>query len=180
GAYQIQDETGTVWVKSDRPLPTKGKTIKVRGELSYQAIFIGQEKLGESYLLELNQDLTATNLVPQPLASNAPVPNAPVTSQASPPPQVSPSPQTPPSPSPNSVSIPVSPPKDTQPSPQPKASPTAKASPSPKPTPKTQPSSKFNPDDFLLPHKRLLKSSTTGSRPSHSVPGESVSVAVER
>ena len=192
GAYQIQDETGTVWVKSDRPLPTKGKTVKVRGELSYQAIFIGQEKLGESYLLELNQDLTATNLVPQPLASNAPVPNAPVTSQASPPPQVSPSPQaspspqvspspqTPPSPSPNSVSIPVSPPKDTQPSPQPKASPTAKASPSPKPTPKTQPSSKFNPDDFLLPHKRLLKSSTTGSRPSHSVPGKSVSVAVER
>lgn len=48
GAYQIQDETGTVWVKSDRPLPTKGKTVKVRGELSYQAIFIGQEKLGES------------------------------------------------------------------------------------------------------------------------------------
>lgn len=201
GAYQIQDETGKVWVKSDRPLPTKGKTVKVRGELSYQAIFIGQEKLGESYLLELNQDLTATNLVPQPLASNVPVPDSPVTSQASPSPQispspqtsqaspvptlspssqVSPSPQTTPSPSPTSVSIPVSPPKDTQPSPQPKSSPTAKASPSPKPTSKTQPSSKFNPDDFLLPHKRLLKSSTPGSRPSHSVPGESVSVAVER
>lgn len=52
GAYQIQDKTGRVWVKTDRQLPKKGTVLSIRGEVAFEAIFIGPEKLGESYLVE--------------------------------------------------------------------------------------------------------------------------------
>jgi len=52
GAYQIQDKTGKVWVKTDGALPRKGAVVSVRGEVAFEAIFIGPEKLGESYVIE--------------------------------------------------------------------------------------------------------------------------------
>lgn len=64
GAYQIQDKTGRVWVKTDRQLPRKGTVLSIRGEVAFEPIFIGPEKLGESYLVET----TAPN--PQATASN--------------------------------------------------------------------------------------------------------------
>lgn len=64
GAYQIQDKTGRVWVKTDRQLPRKGTVLSIRGEVAFEPIFIGPEKLGESYLVET----TAPN--PQATANN--------------------------------------------------------------------------------------------------------------
>lgn len=56
GAYQLQDATGTVWVRTEKPLPPKGSSLAVKGELKYEAIFVGTQQLGESYLLELSQE----------------------------------------------------------------------------------------------------------------------------
>ena len=56
GAYQLQDATGTIWVRTEKPLPPKGSSLAVKGELKYEAIFVGTQQLGESYLLELSQE----------------------------------------------------------------------------------------------------------------------------
>ncbi len=77
GAYQIQDKTGRVWVKTDRQLPRKGTVLSIRGEVAFEPIFIGPEKLGESYLVET----TAPN--PQATASND-VPDTSVPTEATP------------------------------------------------------------------------------------------------
>ncbi len=64
GAYQIQDKTGRVWVKTDRQLPKKGTVLSIRGEVAFEPIFIGPEKLGESYLVEITApqpEATASN-----------------------------------------------------------------------------------------------------------------------
>jgi hypothetical protein len=53
GAYQIQDKTGKVWVRTDGALPKKGEVVSVKGEVAFEAIFIGPEKLGESYVIEM-------------------------------------------------------------------------------------------------------------------------------
>ncbi|MEB3161234.1 MAG: hypothetical protein VKL20_07220 [Synechocystis sp.] len=53
GAYQIQDKTGKVWVRTDGALPKKGEIVTVKGEVAFEAIFIGPEKLGESYVIEM-------------------------------------------------------------------------------------------------------------------------------
>lgn len=66
GAYQLQDATGLIWVRTDKPLPAKGTSLSVKGELQYEGIFVGQQQLGESYLLEVSQEpqsATVTNEV---------------------------------------------------------------------------------------------------------------------
>ncbi len=66
GAYQLQDATGLIWVRTENPLPQKGTSLSVKGELQYEGIFVGQQQLGESYLLEVSQEpqsATVTNEV---------------------------------------------------------------------------------------------------------------------
>ena len=58
GAYQLSDETGTIWVLTNQTLPDKGEEIIVRGQLQYQSIPVGRQDLGEFYLVELNQSPT--------------------------------------------------------------------------------------------------------------------------
>ena len=58
GAYQLSDQTGTIWVLTNQPLPDTGAEIIVRGQLQYQSIPVGREDLGEFYLVELNQSST--------------------------------------------------------------------------------------------------------------------------
>lgn len=76
GAYQLQDATGTVWVRTDKPLPPKGSSLAVKGELKYEAIFVGKQQLGESYLLELSQEpqssVSSTEQTPVPTPSDRP------------------------------------------------------------------------------------------------------------
>jgi len=70
GAYQIQDATGRIWVRSQGALPKKGASISVQGEITAEAIFVGTEKLAESYIREISQELSAAQApTPSPLQS---------------------------------------------------------------------------------------------------------------
>lgn len=55
GAYQLQDETGKVWVLTDDILPQTGEEVTIKGQLEYQSIPVRQYELGELYLLELQK-----------------------------------------------------------------------------------------------------------------------------
>ncbi|MEY2984451.1 MAG: hypothetical protein RLZZ568_1068 [Cyanobacteriota bacterium] len=72
GAYQIQDKTGKVWVKTAGELPKKGTVVSIRGEVAYEAIFIGPEKLGESYIIEITVPQPQETATSSPPQSSAP------------------------------------------------------------------------------------------------------------
>ncbi|MEL4894836.1 DNA-binding protein [Crocosphaera sp. Alani8] len=55
GSYQLQDETGTVWVVTNDPLPQTGETVKITGQVTYQSIPIGGQDMGELYILEVEK-----------------------------------------------------------------------------------------------------------------------------
>ncbi|MCU0535634.1 MAG: hypothetical protein MUD14_17220 [Hydrococcus sp. Prado102] len=55
GAYQLQDDTGTVWVVTQGALPASGDIVSIKGEAKYETIAIGQQKSQEFYILELEQ-----------------------------------------------------------------------------------------------------------------------------
>jgi hypothetical protein len=74
GAYQIQDATGRIWVRSQGALPKKGASLSVQGEITAEAIFVGPEKLAESYIKEISQELIATQAPPLPPAQSQPIP----------------------------------------------------------------------------------------------------------
>lgn len=153
GAYQLQDATGTVWVRTEKPLPPKGSSLAVKGELQYEAIFVGTQQLGESYLLELSQEpqtsLSSTDAPPTstPPAQDVVVPSdrPPVSKpalllpiQAETPPPIPASPVL-------EVSPPPTEPKDSVSSPPPKTEVQDTVSPPPAevevptPTPSSQP-----------------------------------------
>jgi len=137
GAYQLQDATGTVWVRTDKPLPPKGSSLAVKGELKYEAIFVGKQQLGESYLLELSQEAqSSVSSTDKPPASNSPAP--PSSSPGDRPSTVS----KPPLLLPIQAETPSVPPIPENPTPKPSPSTPPQAqnsTPSPAPTPSTQP-----------------------------------------
>jgi hypothetical protein len=58
GAYQLQDNTGTVWVFSTDDLPKEGQEILVRGKVNYETITLKElqgEDIGGVYLQELER-----------------------------------------------------------------------------------------------------------------------------
>ena len=55
GAYQLSDQTGTIWILTNEALPNPGEDVIVRGQLQYQSIPVGRQDLGEFYLVEMNQ-----------------------------------------------------------------------------------------------------------------------------
>ncbi|MGK7945353.1 MAG: DNA-binding protein [Microcystaceae cyanobacterium] len=55
GAYQLQDDTGYVWVVTDQPLPNVGEEIMLKGQLEYESIPISEQDIGEFYVLELEK-----------------------------------------------------------------------------------------------------------------------------
>ena len=55
GAYQLQDDTGTVWVFTDENLPAEGDQVSIKGEVEYQTIPVQGQELGELYIIELEQ-----------------------------------------------------------------------------------------------------------------------------
>ncbi|NEP13426.1 MAG: hypothetical protein F6K14_25110 [Symploca sp. SIO2C1] len=55
GAYQIKDETGTIWIITNQTLPEVGDGILLKGQLQYQSIPIGGQELGEVYIQEQEQ-----------------------------------------------------------------------------------------------------------------------------
>ena len=50
--YQIQDDTGSLWVLSDRTEPVVGAQATVQGILRYEAIVVGEIDAGDVYLEE--------------------------------------------------------------------------------------------------------------------------------
>jgi hypothetical protein len=55
GAYQLTDETGHVWVLTDDPLPPTGTEMTIRGTVNYQSIPVGNQEVGEFYLVEVEK-----------------------------------------------------------------------------------------------------------------------------
>ncbi len=88
GAYQIQDETGTIWVLSDRPLPKLGEAVVIKVQLQYQAIAVGGQQLGELYVIEIEQlNGVASNAsppqpLPTPATASQPIPPQPLPTPA--------------------------------------------------------------------------------------------------
>ncbi|MEO1619747.1 MAG: hypothetical protein AAFU53_01805 [Cyanobacteria bacterium J06632_3] len=50
--YQVEDETGSLWVLSDRTAPTIGESATVEGIVRYEAIVVDEFDAGEVYLEE--------------------------------------------------------------------------------------------------------------------------------
>ncbi|BFM38467.1 hypothetical protein [Synechocystis sp. LKSZ1] len=129
GAYQLQDATGSIWVKTDRPLPKSGENLVVTGQVNRQVVTVDQTQWDEVYLQEVTYS-GATAPQPSPLPS--------------------PSPQPINSPSIAPVPSPVPAVSSTSPSPPPSASIPAPPQPSKSPATPT-----LNLHEQFLPHKRL-------------------------
>ncbi|MEL7359858.1 MAG: hypothetical protein AAFN40_25405 [Cyanobacteria bacterium J06560_6] len=48
--YQVQDDTGKLWVLADHTAPEVGQLATVEGTLRYEAIVVGEIDAGEVYL----------------------------------------------------------------------------------------------------------------------------------
>ncbi len=53
GAYQLQDDTGSVWVVTENSTPDFGKIISIKGKIQYQSLPFGDRDLGDFYIIEL-------------------------------------------------------------------------------------------------------------------------------
>jgi hypothetical protein len=72
GAYQLEDKTGKVWVLTNEKLPQQGTEIAIEGRVKYQDISIGQQNMGELYIVQVQQiDRTST---PEPSVTPTPIP----------------------------------------------------------------------------------------------------------
>ena len=52
GAYQLKDETGTIWIFTKNNLPDEGESLEIKGKLRHESIAIADRELGELYILE--------------------------------------------------------------------------------------------------------------------------------
>lgn len=71
GAYQVQDKTGTIWIRTEGKPPSSGKEVIIKGKLDYQSIAVGSQELGEFYVVELEQ-LELTAQTPTPTSPTTP------------------------------------------------------------------------------------------------------------
>ncbi len=58
GAYELTDDTGSIWIFSRNKLPNIGEKITVKGKVRYQSIIIsglGNKDVGDFYLEELER-----------------------------------------------------------------------------------------------------------------------------
>ena len=84
GAYQLQDNSGTIWVITNNNLPPLGEEILIEGQIKYQSISIEGQELGDLYVLELKQleeqplIEPPTETIEQPIEQPAVKPNKPV------------------------------------------------------------------------------------------------------
>ena len=54
-AYQLQDDTGSLWVLTSQSLPDKGDEVFIRGKIQRESLLIKEQELGGLYLVELQQ-----------------------------------------------------------------------------------------------------------------------------
>lgn len=58
GAYQLEDETGAMWIFTTEPLPTIGEEMLVRGQVNYEQITVENTPgldIGDFYIKELER-----------------------------------------------------------------------------------------------------------------------------
>lgn len=55
GAYELQDDTGSLWVITKQALPTKEDKLLIKSQVQYQSILVGGKDLGEVYVQEQAQ-----------------------------------------------------------------------------------------------------------------------------
>jgi RecJ-like exonuclease len=54
--YQLQDETGEIWVLSTEPSVQTGDRVLVRGTVRFESIPIEEQELGEAYIEEAERE----------------------------------------------------------------------------------------------------------------------------
>lgn len=54
-AYQLEDNTGNVWVVTRQTPPVLGKTLSLKGRIEYQSLPFAEQELGDFYVVELEQ-----------------------------------------------------------------------------------------------------------------------------
>ena len=58
GAYQLQDDTGSIWVFTKQPVPPLGEQLLIKGTVRYQQIQLKElagKDFGEVYVEEIEQ-----------------------------------------------------------------------------------------------------------------------------
>ncbi|BBD56101.1 hypothetical protein [Planktothrix agardhii] len=59
GAYQLQDNTGSIWVFTTQPLPPLGQDLLIQGKVEYKSILIKEMKgkdIGDVYIKEIKRE----------------------------------------------------------------------------------------------------------------------------
>ena len=51
-AYEIQDQTGSIWIVTQKDAPKSGAAVLIKGKVRYQQIPSGNQSLGEIYIEE--------------------------------------------------------------------------------------------------------------------------------
>ena len=59
--YQLQDETGKIWVLTTQPLLETEEQILVRGTVQFESIPIAGQELGEAYIQEKEREVVPAN-----------------------------------------------------------------------------------------------------------------------
>ena len=54
-AYQVQDDTGSLWVFTSKSLPPQGDEVFIKGQVQHESLPLEQQELGGFYLVELQQ-----------------------------------------------------------------------------------------------------------------------------
>lgn len=62
-AYQIKDNTGTIWVATSQTPPKIGQLINIKGKIKYQSLPFGKSELGDFYIVELEQLESSSNKI---------------------------------------------------------------------------------------------------------------------
>lgn len=52
GAYQLQDESGTIWILTNNPLPDSGEAVTIEGKIKVKSIVLNNQEDQEVYLEE--------------------------------------------------------------------------------------------------------------------------------
>lgn len=61
GAYQLEDNSGSVWIVTTAPLPPIGEEVRIRGKVQYESLPLAEQDWGEFYILELKKLETEPN-----------------------------------------------------------------------------------------------------------------------
>jgi hypothetical protein len=71
GAYEVEDQTGKIWVITDKQLPAKGADVLVEGQLNFHDLALGSNNFGELFITEDQALAPSSNINITPINPNA-------------------------------------------------------------------------------------------------------------